>query len=214
MSRRKGLFVTLEGPDGSGKSTQARLLTEKLREAGYKTVLTREPGGSPLAEKIRGLLLDPANRDLTDGAELLLFEAARNQHVHDTVLPALAQGKVVLCDRFVDSTTAYQVAGRGLRAAEVAWLNRYGSSGLKPDLTLCFDIPVAEGLRRAKQAKGGRDRMEQTERAFRERVRRGFLALARREPRRIKRINVSGRAVDDVAAEAWSLLAAKLKVKA
>jgi len=189
-------------------------LTEKLREAGYKTLLTREPGGSPLAEKIRGLLLDPANRDLTDGAELLLFEAARHQHLHDTVLPALALGKVVLCDRFVDSTTAYQVGGRGLKAAEVAWLNRFASSGLRPDLTLLFDLPVAEGLRRARRAKGGRDRMERTEAAFRERVRRAFLGLARREPRRIKRIQVAAKTAADVAAEAWSLLAPRLRAMA
>lgn len=212
MAKRTGLFVTLEGPDGSGKSTQARLLTEKLRKAGFKVVLTREPGGSPLAEKIRALLLDPANRGLRDGTELLLFEAARYQHVKDTVLPALAKGRVVLCDRFIDSTTAYQVAGRGLKAAEVAWLNAYGSAGLKPSLTLVFDIPVAEGLRRARRAKGGRDRMEQTEKDFRERVRRAFLGLARREPKRIKRISVLGRSPEDVGREAWGLLAKKLKV--
>lgn len=211
LARRTGLFVTLEGPDGSGKSTQARLLTEKLRKAGYRVLLTREPGGSPLAEKIRGLLLDPANKGMRDGAELLLFEAARFQHVKDTVLPALAKGTVVLCDRFIDSTTAYQVAGRGLKSAEVAWLNRFGSAGLKPDLTLLFDIPVTEGLRRARKAKGGRDRMERTERAFRERVRRGFLNLARREPRRIKRINVAGQAPERVSGQAWALLERKLK---
>ena len=212
MTKRTGLFVTLEGPDGSGKSTQARLLTEKLRKAGFKVVLTREPGGSPLAEKIRGLLLDPANKGMHDGTELLLFEAARHQHVKDTVLPALAKGQVVLCDRFIDSTTAYQVAGRGLKASEVAWLNAYGSAGLKPGLTLVFDIPVAEGLRRARRAKGGRDRMEQTEKDFRERVRRAFLGLARREPKRIKRISVLGRSPEDVGREAWGLLAKKLKV--
>jgi dTMP kinase len=188
-------------------------LAAKLRRAGYRCVLTREPGGSPLAEKIRGLLLDPAHGKLRDGAELLLFEAARFQHVKDTVLPALASGAVVLCDRFVDSTTAYQVNGRGLKAADVAWLNRFGSAGLKPDLTFFFDIPVAEGLRRARKAKGGRDRMERTERAFRERVCQGFLGLARREPRRIKRLAVMDQTPAQVAEQAWVLLAAKLKAR-
>jgi dTMP kinase len=213
LTKRKGLFVTLEGPDGSGKSTQAKLLAEKLRKAGYRCVLTREPGGSPLAEKIRRLLLDPAHGKLRDGAELLLFEAARFQHVKDTVLPALAAGTVVLCDRFVDSTTAYQVNGRGLKAAHVAWLNRFGSAGLKPDLTLFFDIPVAEGLRRAQKAKGGKDRMERIERGFRERVRQGFLSLARREPRRVKRLAVMDQTPAQVAERAWALLAPKLKAR-
>ncbi len=211
MTKRKGLFVTLEGPDGSGKSTQARLLLSRLRRAGRPAVLTREPGGSPLAEKIRALLLDPDHQGLWSGAELLLFEAARFQHVHDTVLPALAGGTVVICDRYIDSTTAYQAAGRGLRAGDVAWLNRFGSAGLRPDLTLLFDISVAEGLRRASRAKGGRDRMERTQQAFRERVRRSFLALARREPRRIKRLVVGGRSPEDVADEAWALLVPRLK---
>jgi dTMP kinase len=124
----------------------------------------------------------------------------------------LAKGQVVLCDRFTDSTTAYQVYGRGLKAADVAWLNRFGSTGLKPDLTLFFDLPVAEGLRRARQAKGRRDRMEQSERAFHERLRRGFLALARREPRRVKRLTVAGRTPGQIADDAWALLVPKLKV--
>jgi dTMP kinase len=212
LAKRTGLFITLEGPDGSGKSTQARLLGEKLRKAGYSVVLTREPGGSPLAEKLRAVLLDPTNRGLVDRAELLLFEAARAQHVQDTVLPALAQGKVVLCDRFTDSTMAYQVGGRGLKASDVAWLNRYAAGAVKPDLTLCFDIPVAAGLQRAQRVKGSKDRMERTEVAFRERVRKSFLALARREPRRIKRIAVAAKDVQAVADEAWSLVAPRLKV--
>jgi dTMP kinase len=212
LAKRTGLFITLEGPDGSGKSTQARLLNEKLRKAGYSVVLTREPGGSALAEKLRAVLLDPANRGLVDRAELLLFEAARAQHVQDTVLPALAQGKVVLCDRFTDSTTAYQVGGRGLKAADVAWLNRYAAGAAKPDLTLCFDIPVTAGLQRAQRAKGSKDRMERTEVVFRERVRKSFLAPARLEPRRIKRIAVAAKDVQAVADEAWALVAPRLKV--
>jgi dTMP kinase len=203
----------LEGPDGSGKSTQAQLLSEKLRKAGQRVCLTREPGGSPVAEKIRALLLDPANQGLSASAELLLFEAARHQHVMDTIQPALDRGEVVLCDRFVDSTTAYQVAGRGLKAADVAWLNRFASAGLKPDLTLLFDLPVEEGLRRARRSKGGRDRMERTQRAFREKVRRCFLTLQRREPRRIKRLAVAGRSPEDVCAQAWALLWARLKAQ-
>lgn len=185
--------MSLEGPDGSGKSTQRALLAKHLRSFGYDVVETREPGGSPVAERIRALLLDPELKGLRAGAELLLFEAARLQHVHDTILPALAAGKVVLCDRFTDSTTAYQGAGRAVDPRAVVWLNRMATGALKPGLTLVYDLGVGPGLRRARQAKGGQDRMEQADKAFHGRVRAAFRALARREPRRVKRIEVTGR---------------------
>ena len=185
--------MSLEGPDGSGKSTQRALLAKRLRSFGYDVVETREPGGSPVAERIRALLLDSELQGLRAGAELLLFEAARLQHVHDTILPALAAGKVVLCDRFTDSTTAYQGAGRVVDPKTVAWLNRMAAGGLKPGLTLLYDLGVGSGLRRARHAKAGQDRMEQADKAFHGRVRAAFRALARREPRRVKRIEVAGR---------------------
>lgn len=211
---RKGLFITLEGPDGSGKSTQARLLAERLRSLGHGVVLTREPGGSPLAEKVRALLLDPSNQGLRGRAELLLFEAARNQHTLDTIEPALKAGKVVLSDRYHDSSTAYQAAGRGVGLSETAWLNRFATEGRRPHLTLVFDLDPAEGARRARQAKGGKDRMELTEGRFQARVRAAFLALARREPRRVKVLKVAGRTQAQVAEAAWALVAPRLRGKA
>lgn len=208
---KKGLFITLEGPDGAGKSTQRRLLAAALRKAGRKVVETREPGGSPLAEVIRALVLDPKHRGLSDRAELLLFEAARAQHVADTIVPALKKGAVVLCDRFTDSTLAYQGAGRALRRADVEWLNRFATAGLTPDLTLVFDLGASEGLRRAKKLKGRADRMEQADLAFHRRVRAAFLALARSASRRVKRIDVTGKSPEAVAAEGLALIKKRLR---
>lgn len=156
-------------------------------------MVTREPGGSPLSEKIRDLLLDRGERRMTARAELLLFEAARVQHLAEAIRPALAKGKVVLCDRFADSTMAYQGAGRAINRKDVAWLNRFACQGLRPHLTLTFDIPVAEGLRRAWRAKGRRDRMEGAARSFYGRVRGEFLRIARQEPGRVKVVKVGGR---------------------
>lgn len=191
--------MSLEGPDGSGKSTQRALLAKHLRAFGYDVVETREPGGSPVAERIRELLLDAKLKGLRAGAELLLFEAARLQHVHDTILPALAAGKVVLCDRFTDSTTAYQGAGRAVDPKAVAWLNRIATGGLQPGLTLVYDLGVSQGLQRARRAKGGaKDRMERADKAFHGRVRAAFLAMAKAQPRRVKRIEVDGRTPQQV----------------
>lgn len=211
MAKKAGLFVTLEGPDGSGKSTQAGLLAKALSERGYPVLLTRQPGGSALAAPIRALLLDKALQGLDPAAELLLFCADRRQHVTDTLLPALAQGQVVICDRYTDSTRAYQGAGRALKAADVAWLNRFASQGLAPKLTLLYDIPVAEGLKRARRHKGGLDRMELSTRDYFERVRRGFLAIAKAEPRRIKRLAVAGRSPEAIATEGLDHLLKALK---
>jgi dTMP kinase len=207
---KKGLFVTLEGPDGSGKSTQRRLLAAALRKKGCKVVETREPGGSPLAEKIRALVLDPANHGFAHGTELLLFEAARCQHVEDTIRPALRQGSVVLCDRFTDSTMAYQGAGRALHKADVAWLNRFATAGLKPDLTLIYDLGAQQGLTRAKRLKGHADRMESADLAFHRRVRAAFKAIARAEPRRAKLIAVEGRSPQAVAEAGLALIQGRL----
>ena len=210
MGLKQGLFVTLEGPDGSGKSTQRALLAQALRAFGYKVVETREPGGSPLAERIRKLVLDPANKGLRNGTELLLFEAARFQHVEDSIRPALAKGCVVLCDRFTDSTVAYQGAGRALAKADVAWLNRFACSGLKPDLTLVYDLGVKEGLRRARRAKGKADRMEKVAQGFHARVRLAFRAMARKEPKRMKLLAVNGRAPHAIAEEGLALILKRL----
>lgn len=198
-----GLFITFEGPDGSGKSTQISLLHRFFQNERLPVLLTREPGGSPQAERVRRLLLDPKSRGLNPVSELLLFQASRSQHVFDTVLPALKAGRCVLCDRFTDSTSAYQAWGRGMDPGLVDRLNRLASYGLKPDLTLLFDLPAEEGLRRAGKRAGarGRDRMELAGLAFQRRVRRGFLALAKAEPKRVRLIRVKGRGPEAVHAD-------------
>lgn len=184
----KGLFITLEGVEGSGKSTQARLLKDHLEGRGHRVLLTREPGGTPLAEKIREIVLNPMNNGLGVTAELLLYEAARAQHVHELVRPALDEGVIVVSDRYIDSTTAYQGAGRQMDLELVKRLHAIATGGLLPDLTFLLDLPVEEGLRRA-TAGGKRDRIEQEPVEFHERVRQGFLQLAREEPVRIRKID-------------------------
>ncbi|MHB9155151.1 MAG: dTMP kinase [Endomicrobiales bacterium] len=186
----KGLFITLEGCEGCGKTTQARLLSGYLTENGYAVVLTREPGGTRLAEAVRKVLLDPGNR-ISPLAELLLYEAGRAQHVEEVILPALRAGKVVVCDRFTDATLAYQGYARGLDLAVIKNLNGIAAQGLSPDLTVYLDINVKAGLRRAKTLKkddfvpGGGDRLERENLRFHRRVREGYRALAAREPKRI-----------------------------
>jgi len=196
----RGVFITLEGPDGSGKSTQARLLAHALKRVGYRVLLTRQPGGSKASSPIRRLVLGSRKR-LSPKAELFLFLADRAQHVSDTLKPALKQGYVVICDRYSDSTEAYQGAGRGLHGPELARLLRSAESGLKPELTLLLDVEAGKGLGRAKQAKRGHDRMEKAGLAFHRATRQGFLKIARREPRRVKVLKVAGRSIESVHAE-------------
>lgn len=207
---KKGLFVTLEGPDGSGKSTQRGLLAAKLRARGLEVVETREPGGSPLAEKIRDLLLDSKNHGLTGTAELLLFEAARAQHVHDTIAPALERGAVVLCDRYTDSTLAYQGAGRSISQGSVRELNDFATGGFEPDLTLLYDLEVETGLARARAHKAGSDRMEEADLDFHRRVRDAYLAVAFAEPARVRVVSVDKRAPEDLAEDALTEILGRL----
>lgn len=202
MARRRGLFISLEGPDGAGKSTQAKLLAAFLKRRGSRVLLTREPGGSAQAAKIRALVLG-AKGYLSPSAELLLFLADRAQHVNDTILPALAQGQVVLCDRFSDSTLAYQGGGRGFKLEQLEPLNRFATGGLKPDLTLLFDLKESVGLGRAIK-RGAADRMEKAGGKFHARVRAVFLRLAKKEPRRIKVLRVAGKSPDEVKDEAMT----------
>lgn len=182
-----GCFITFEGVEGCGKSTQITLLWEYLVEAGYDVIVTREPGGTPIAEAIRGVLLNPDHDGMGSTAELLLYAAARAQHIYEKIAPALAAGQIVLCDRFADSTTAYQGAGRGLHADLLQTLNEIATGGVWPDCTLLIDVPVAVGLERARN-RGRKDRIEQESIDFHGRVREGFLALASAETDRIRLI--------------------------
>jgi dTMP kinase len=176
-----GSFIAFEGGEGSGKSTQARLLAEALRASGHEVVLTREPGGSAVGMAIRELLLDPASAGLSDRAEALLYAADRAEHVASVIRPALDRGAVVVTDRFVDSSLAYQGAGRPLGLDAVERLNQWATLGLRPDLTLVLDLDPAEGLRRAG---GDPDRLEAEPVAFHQRVRSAYGVLAAREPER------------------------------
>jgi dTMP kinase len=180
----KGLFITFEGIEGCGKSTQIALLREYLETRGYGVTVTREPGGTPIAEAIRAILLDPSHGAMGAVAEVLLYEAARAQLTHEVIGPALSAGRIVLCDRFADSTTAYQGAGRGLEIEQLYPLHRLATQGVWPDCTILLDVPVEVGLARV-QNRGLSDRIEQEARAFHQRVRDGFLRLAKEEPDRI-----------------------------
>lgn len=180
-----GLFITLEGPEGAGKSTNRDYLAALLREHGVDVVLTREPGGTPLAERIRELLLAPADEPMASDTELLLVFAARAQHLQQVVRPALARGAVVLCDRFTDATYAYQGGGRGVPAERIALLEDFVQGALRPDLTLVFDLPVEVGLARA-AARGRLDRFEQERLEFFEAVRGTYLQRAAQSPERYR----------------------------
>lgn len=181
-------FITFEGIEGSGKTTQIETLRRHLESDGQRVLTTREPGGCPIADAIRAILLDSANSALVPRAELLLYAASRAQHVEQVIRPALAAGTIVLCDRFADATVAYQGGGRGLDAGLVAEINTLAAAGLVPDLTLLFDMPVEVGLSRARhrnQHASPRDegRFEMEELDFHQRVRAAYLALAERGPR-------------------------------
>lgn len=176
-----GKLIVFEGIDGSGKSTQLVLLRDFLRRRGWEVLVTREPGGTAVGEEIRRVLLDPQYSDLHYRAEAFLYAAARAQLVATTVEPALAQGKLVLCDRFVDSTLAYQGYGRGLSLDYLQTLNGLATAGLQPDKVLIFDLPVDQGLRRVGK-RSASDRLEQEPQPFHQRVRQGYLALAAANP--------------------------------
>lgn len=186
----RGIFITLEGADGSGKSTQAEPLAEVLLARGREVVRLREPGGTPISEKIRALLLDPANAEMSPECELLLYEASRAQLTRQVIEPALARGAVVLCDRYYDSTYAYQAGGRGLDETLVRQSNVLGSCGRVPDRTLVLDLDPALGYARATAA--GADRVEAEGLAFQERVRAAYLRLASEEPARVRVVDASG----------------------
>ncbi|HFU1089831.1 dTMP kinase [Streptococcus suis] len=188
----KGHFITFEGPDGAGKTTVLQELLPKLQVLGLEVITTREPGGVAIAEDIRKIILDPANTAMDHKTELLLFIAARRQHLVEKVLPPLQEGKVVIIDRFIDSSVAYQGHGRGLDIADIDWLNHYATDGLKPDLTLYFDIDAEEGLARiARNAERDVDRLDMEKADMHRRVRQGYLAILEKEPDRFVKIDAS-----------------------
>jgi dTMP kinase len=192
----KGRFVTFEGIEGSGKSTQIVLLADYLKSIGNRIILTREPGGTPIGDQVRKILLDPANTALDPKAELLLYAASRAQHLYDVILPSIAAGVTVLCDRFSDATLAYQGYGRGLDIEMIRALDCLVTAGIKPDLTILLDIDVARGVARAHGRNADRGleaeaRFENEELAFHERVRQGYLTLARESPDRIRIVDAS-----------------------
>lgn len=209
----KGAFITFEGTEGSGKSTQISLLAERLRAIPVEVVALREPGGTPIGEEIRHTLQHShRNHAMTPEAELLLINASRAQLVREVIRPALARGAVVLCDRFYDSTVAYQTHGRGLDPREVNRVIDFAVGETRPDLTLLLRVPVALGdeRRRQRQAQAPiRDRMEEADRTFFDRVEQGFDALALREPERVKVVDATA-PVEAVAAAIWALVAGRL----
>jgi dTMP kinase len=206
----KGLFITFEGTEGSGKSTQIQLLAERLRQTGRPIRLLREPGGTPIGEEIRHTLQhSAANQAMTPEAELLLINASRAQLVREVIRPALAAGEIVICDRFYDSTTVYQGHGRGLDLSLVSKIIDFAIGGLRPDTTLLLFVPLAVSeARRSKRQEGAtpiRDRMEEASREFFLRVEEGYQALARSEPQRIKLIDAT-QSVEAVATQVWNLI--------
>jgi dTMP kinase len=207
----KGLFISFEGSEGCGKSTQIERLATRFRDSGREVVTLREPGGCPLGEKIRDLLkFDPAGNGMTAEAELLLFAASRAQLVREVIRPALEQGAIVLCDRFLDSTTVYQGVARSIAPESVASVNAFATGSTLPKVTLLLDLDAAEGRRRAASRKGPTDRMEQERAEFYEAVRRGYLELAVAESDRITVIDASGN-VEEVGAAIAATLSQRLK---
>ena len=200
----RGLFITLEGADGCGKSTQAAILADRIAATGREVVRLREPGGTAVSEKIRALVLDPENSEMAPECELLLFEASRAQLVRQVIEPALARGAVVVCDRFYDSTFAYQAAGRSLAEPTIRAANALGSCGVAPDRTLVLDMDTDDALSRA--TRDGADRMEAEGVAFQRRVREGYLRLVAEEPRRVRRVDATG-TVEEVAGRLADALA-------
>ena len=199
-----GKFITVEGIEGVGKSTNIDFLSALIEKEGIEVVCTREPGGTPMAERIRGLLLEHGEETLPDTAELLLFFAARSLHVANTIRPALEAGKWVVCDRFTDASRAYQGDGRGLDMDRINTLACWVQEGLGPDVTLLLDAPADIGMRRAAR-RGASDRLESEEMPFYERVREGYLTLARAEPERFAIIDAS-QPLADVKADIRAVL--------
>lgn len=198
----QGLFITFEGPDGCGKTTQMKLLAEYFEKKGKEVVLTREPGGKGLGEKVREILLN-YDGEVSDRCESFLFLADRAQNIDIIVNPAVKEGKIVLCDRHIDSTVAYQGYGRGLNIDRINMLNNLATNGKKPDLTLVFDVDVETSMKRVGKEK---DRMESAGIDFHNRVRKGYLELAKQEPKRIKVLDAT-KSIEEIHKDIINILA-------
>ena len=205
--KRNGKFITFEGCDGCGKSTQLSLLIDYLKENGVPHIFTREPGGGKISEAIRGILLSGKNTEMSDECEALLYAAARAQHIKDRVEPALQEGKLVVCDRYVDSSFAYQAYARGLGMEFVEKINAFALEGFLPDVTVFFDLSPKEAFARKKGADED-DRMELAGLAFHERVYEGYLALAKKYPDRFVVINAR-KGIEEIASEVLTVLKEK-----
>lgn len=210
----KGLFITFEGGEGCGKSTQAKRLAERLTSLGRTVRMLREPGGTPIGEEIRHTLKhSPHNGAMTAEAELLLMNASRAQLVREVIRPALAGGEIIVCDRFYDSTVAYQGYGRQLDLAQVRTVIDFAVGGTRPDLTVLFQVPPTVSAERIRARQAGqpvvRDRIEEADAAFFGRVAQGYAAIAAAEPDRVKTLDGTG-PVEEVAARLWALVAARL----
>ena len=199
----KGLFITLEGGDGAGKSTQIRNIERFFTEKGLVVVHTREPGGTQIGEKLRDILLDNHNSEMTAVTEMMIYAASRAQHVREKIIPALERGEVVICDRFVDSSVAYQAYGREL-GDMVAEVNKHATGGLKPDITFWLDIDPEAGKARAAKA-GELDRLELEKMDFHYRVYEGYKKIAEAEPDRVKRINAAD-TVEEICSNIYACL--------
>ena len=193
----QGWFITFEGPEGCGKSTQLRLLASWLLARGVEPIVTREPGGTRIGEQVRALLHNPDHTEMTAETEILLYSAARAQHVAQVIRPALEAGKIVLCDRFYDSTFAYQGHGRGLSMEALRQITTFATRGLVPDLSLYLDVPPEVGLRRRETGGEEMNRLDRETLAFHQRVREGYLALLKEEPSRWRTIDATG-SIDEV----------------
>jgi len=183
----RGKFITFEGSEGCGKSTQSRMLYNYLKAKGFKVVYLREPGATIISEKLRNILLDPANKKMSRECEMLLYMAARAQIVAQLIEPALSSGRIVICDRYLDSTIVYQGYGLGIDIGLIKSIGRFSTRDINPDLTIVLDLPVRDGL---KHRQGEKDRIEKRNLSYHARVRHGYLELVRKEPSRVKLIKV------------------------
>ena len=204
----KGIFITIEGPDGSGKTSVIQSLLPKLeKELNQKIIATREPGGSKIAEKIRELILNPEHTEMNERTEALLYAAARRQHLVEKIIPALNEGKIVVCDRFVDSSLAYQGVARGIGIEQIAAINQFATEGLTPNITLYLDVEAHIGLERINKNKGNRqfDRLDQEDLVFHQTVRSAYLELVKQNSTRMVPVNAN-QDLDQVVSDCYAIL--------